>query len=141
VSILASHPLHTSLPKFGICSPTVALMQWKHEIESHAEDLKVLVWHGSNRNTNTSEISKYDVVLSTYSVLESCFRKQQYGFKRKGQVVKELSPLHKIQWNRAIVSSVTLCKQVRTKHIPLNSLMKPTISRNVPPVPRRPLLN
>ena len=87
-------------------SPTVALMQWKHEIETHAEGLKVLVWHGGNRNTNANEIAKYDVVLSTYSVLESCFRKQQHGFKRKGQIVKEESPLHKIRWNRAIVSSV-----------------------------------
>jgi DNA repair protein RAD16 len=93
--------------KLGDCSPTVALMQWKHEIESHAEGLKVLVWHGGNRNTNTKEITKYDVVLSTYAVLESCFRKQQYGFKRKGQIVKEASPLHKIQWHRAIVSPTT----------------------------------
>ena len=87
-------------------SPTVAIMQWKHEIESHAEGLKVLVWHGGNRNTNTKEIIKYDVVLSTYAVLESCFRKQQYGFKRKGQIVKEASPLHKIQWHRTIVSLI-----------------------------------
>lgn len=83
-------------------------MQWKHEIESHAEGLKVLVWHGGNRNTDTGEITKYDVVLSTYAVLESCFRKQQHGFKRKGQIVKEASPLHKIQWHRTIVSRITL---------------------------------
>ena len=94
-------------PELTGCSPTVALMQWKHEIESHTEGLKVLVWHGGNRNTNVKEIAKYDVVLSTYSVMESCFRKQQYGFKRKGQIIKETSPLHKIQWNRAIVSSTT----------------------------------
>ena len=81
-------------------------MQWKHEIETHTEGLKVLVWHGGNRSTNTKEITKYDVVLSTYAVLESCFRKQQYGFKRKGQIVKEASPLHKIQWRRAIVSVI-----------------------------------
>lgn len=96
----------SSSPKPAGFSPTVAIMQWKHEIESHTEGLKVLVWHGGNRNTNTKEIMKYDVVLSTYAVLESCFRKQQYGFKRKGQVVKEASPLHKIQWHRTIVSSI-----------------------------------
>lgn len=37
-------------------------------------------------------------------MLESCFRKQQSGFKRKGSIVKEKSPLHKIKWNRIIVS-------------------------------------
>ena len=94
--------------KLGDCSPTVAIMQWKHEIESRADGLKVLVWHGGNRNTNTKDIVKYDVVLSTYAVLESCFRKQQHGFKRKGQIVKEASPLHKIQWHRTIVSLITL---------------------------------
>ena len=99
--------LRTSSLKLAGRSPTVALIQWKREIESHAEGLKVLVWHGGNRNTNAKEIAKYDVVLSTYSVLESCFRKQQYGFKRKGQIVKEASPLHQILWKRAIVSLIT----------------------------------
>lgn len=42
-------------------------------------------------------------VLTTYAVLESCFRKQQSGFKRKGLIVKESSPLHQIKWNRIIV--------------------------------------
>ena len=43
-------------------------------------------------------------VLTSYAVLESCFRKQQSGFKRKGHIVKEPSPLHQIRWNRIIVS-------------------------------------
>jgi DNA repair protein RAD16 len=37
--------------------------------------------------------------------MESCFRKQQSGFKRKGMIVKESSPLHSIKWNRVIVSA------------------------------------
>jgi DNA repair protein RAD16 len=44
--------------------------------------------------------------LTTYAVLESSFRKQELGFKRKGHVVKEKSPLHKAHWNRIIVSEV-----------------------------------
>lgn len=43
-------------------SPTVAIMQWKHEIETHSEGMKVLIWHGQARDTNTKELKKYDVV-------------------------------------------------------------------------------
>lgn len=43
-------------------------------------------------------------VLTTYAVLESCFRKQESGFKRKGRIIKEKSPVHQIHWHRIIVS-------------------------------------
>ena len=103
--------------------PTVAIMQWRNEIETHTDNmLKTLVWHGSSRETSTKELKKYDVVsvslsviglviyvdvfkiLTSYAVLESCFRKEISGFKRKGKIVKEKSPLHAIQWHRIIVS-------------------------------------
>lgn len=122
------------------CSPTVAVMQWKNEIAAHTDGLKVLVWHGSSRESNFEELQKYDVVclsklmndqsdrhnltkvLTTYSVMEryayplrvtlwfftsaffSCFRKQQSGFKRKGMIIKEKSPIHQVHWNRIVVS-------------------------------------
>jgi DNA repair protein RAD16 len=79
-------------------------MQWRNEIESHTDNMKVLVWHGASRETNIKEIMKYDAVLTTYAVVESCFRKQVYGFKRKGHIVREKSPIHAITWNRVIVS-------------------------------------
>ena len=47
-------------------SPVVALRQWKSEIETHAEGLKVLIWHGAGRgNSKVSELTKYDVVLTS----------------------------------------------------------------------------
>lgn len=95
-------------------------MQWRNEIASHTEGLEVLVWHGASRMTDVKQLKKYDVVctwrllrkiwliflpqvLTTYAVLESCFRKQQNGFKRKGKIIKEKSPMHLIKWNRIIV--------------------------------------
>lgn len=114
-------PLRYSRQPNMFSSPTVAIMQWKHEIETHADGMKVLVWHGQSRDKDTKELKKYDVVrnfsadilfllnfiqvLTTYAVLESCFRKQQSGFKRKGQIVKEPSPMHSIRWNRVIVGT------------------------------------
>lgn len=50
-------------------SPTVAIMQWKHEIETHSEGMKVLVWHGSSRATDIKELKKYDVVRQIFTFL------------------------------------------------------------------------
>lgn len=42
-------------------------MQWKNELAAHTEGLKVLVWHGSGRESSTTELGKFDVVGSTFS--------------------------------------------------------------------------
>ncbi|KAF8760144.1 SNF2 family N-terminal domain [Rhizoctonia solani] len=81
-----------------VVAPTVAIMQWKNEIEAHTEGFKVYMFHGGSREKNIKELAKYDIVLTSYSVLESSFRKQISGFKRKGEIVKEKSPLHALNW-------------------------------------------
>ena len=65
-----------------VIGPTVALMQWKNEIENTPSQV-CLLYHGSNRSNSIQELSQYDVILTSYSVLESVYRKQNYGFKRK----------------------------------------------------------
>ncbi|KAG1739931.1 SNF2 family N-terminal domain-containing protein [Suillus paluster] len=97
-----------------VVAPTVAIMQWRNEINAHTEGMNVLVWHGASRLNNPKELQKYDVVLTTYAVLESCFRKQQSGFKRKGLIVKEPSPLHQIKWNRIILDEAHNIKERQT---------------------------
>jgi DNA repair protein RAD16 len=59
------------------------------------------------------ELKSFDVVLTTYAVLESSYRKQHSGFKRKGQMVKETSPLHALKWARIIVSIALPSLQVQ----------------------------
>lgn len=140
-----------------ICSPTVAVMQWKNEIETHTDDFKVQVWHGASREQNIKELQKYDVVclfywrelarswpstvqvLTTYSVLESCFRKQQSGFKRKGQIVKERSAMHAITWQRIIVRPGFLGQLLWSNSN--FSLTRPTTSRREVQILRRLPLN
>ncbi|TEB29534.1 hypothetical protein FA13DRAFT_1734745 [Coprinellus micaceus] len=97
-----------------VIAPTVAIMQWKNEIALHTTNTKVLVWHGSSRESNADEFKKFDVVLTTYAVLESSYRKQQSGFKRKGMIIKEKSPLHHIQWNRVILDEAHNIKERST---------------------------
>ncbi|KAF8898166.1 SNF2 family N-terminal domain-containing protein [Gymnopilus junonius] len=97
-----------------VVAPTVAIMQWRNEVEAHTDGIKVLVWHGSSRESDAAELKKYDVVLTTYAVLESCFRKQQSGFKRKGMIVKEKSPVHEVKWNRIILDEAHNIKERST---------------------------
>ena len=88
-------------------------MQWKHEIETHAEGFKVYLWHGQTK-VKSAELKKYDVVsefangvnsglfqvLSSYGTLEAAFRRQQRGFKRGDVFIKEKSPMHDHTWFR-----------------------------------------
>jgi DNA repair protein RAD16 len=61
-----------------IC-PLVALSQWKAEIEKFTKPstLSVCVYHGTDRASETplEMLQKYDVVLTTFQVLEQDFRK------------------------------------------------------------------
>ncbi|ORX64074.1 hypothetical protein DL89DRAFT_297827 [Linderina pennispora] len=78
-------------PTLVIC-PTVALMQWKSEIEAAYRRPKLA---DENGDLNPSELVKYDVVLTTYAVVESSFRRERYGFRRHGNLLHEDSVLHK----------------------------------------------
>ena len=61
-----------------IC-PVIALTQWKTEIEKFTEhgSLSVCIYHGSDRASDLPRdmLCKYDVVLTTYQVLEADMRK------------------------------------------------------------------
>ena len=51
-----------------VVAPVVALMQWKHEIETHAEGFTVCLWHGQGR-IKVTDLKKYDVVSIMPTVL------------------------------------------------------------------------
>jgi DNA repair protein RAD16 len=62
-----------------VVCPLIALYQWRTEIEKFTENgtLTVGTYHGPNRAKESPRelLQKYDVVLTTYQVLEADFRK------------------------------------------------------------------
>lgn len=87
--------------------PPVAIMQWQQEIKDYTDGtLKTFVWHGTNSLVKTmtyDKLMKFDVILMSYNTLEAMYRKQEKGFKRKDQLIKEKSLMHMIQFHRVIL--------------------------------------
>ncbi|PON71009.1 Cdk-activating kinase assembly factor [Parasponia andersonii] len=62
-----------------IVCPTSVLRQWDDELRNKVTSkagLSVLVYHGSNRTKDPCELAKYDVVLTTYSIVSMEVPKQ-----------------------------------------------------------------
>ena len=99
--------------------PPVALMQWQSEIKSYTDGkLSVLVYHiGANpkcKNMTVGELKKYNVIMVSYSGLESMYRKENKGWNRDGGLVKEDSVLHAIKYHRLILDEAHSIKQRTT---------------------------
>ncbi|CAI5724884.1 unnamed protein product [Peronospora effusa] len=60
-----------------VVCPLVAVMQWKSEIERFVEPghLSVYIHHGPKRLNVVEKIASYDIVLTTYSIIENEIRK------------------------------------------------------------------
>ena len=98
-----------------VVAPTVAIIQWRNEIEQYTDPkLKVVLWHGANRTSDIKLLKSADVVLTSYAVLESSYRKQEAGFRRKGEIIKEDSALHAIHWRRIILDEAHNIKERAT---------------------------
>lgn len=97
--------------------PPVALMQWQSEIKSYTDGtLKTFVFHGTNqkaKNITVKELKQYDVIMMSYNSLESMYRKQERGFKRKDGLYKEKSVIHAIHFHRIILDEAH-CIKTRT---------------------------
>ncbi|KAL1327097.1 hypothetical protein HN51_037188 [Arachis hypogaea] len=67
-----------------IVCPTSVLRQWAEELHNKVTsqaNLSVLVYHGSNRTKDPHEVAKYDVVLTTYSIVSMEVPKQPLADK------------------------------------------------------------
>ncbi|KAJ5591785.1 DNA repair protein RAD16 [Penicillium hispanicum] len=98
--------------------PPVALMQWVSEIKEYTDGkLKVLVYHNSDskvKKLTETDLRNYNVIMISYSSLESIHRKQEKGWSRSGGTVKEDSVIHVIDYHRLILDEAHSIKQRTT---------------------------
>ena len=87
--------------------PPVALMQWQNEIQAYTDGkLKVLIYHNTNpkvKKMSMKELKNHDVIMISYSGLESIHRKESKGWKREDGIVKENSVIHAIDYHRLVL--------------------------------------
>ncbi|KAI1328840.1 hypothetical protein F5Y16DRAFT_368104 [Xylariaceae sp. FL0255] len=94
--------------------PPVALGQWQDEIASYTNNqLKTIVFHGTNskaKKLSIKELKKLDVIIMSYNSLESMFRRQEKGIKKKDVLYKERSLIHQIKFHRVILDEAHCIK-------------------------------
>jgi DNA repair protein RAD16 len=98
--------------------PPVALMQWQAEINSYTDGkLKVLIFHNTNpkvKQMKVKDLKAFNVIMVSYSGLESMYRKENKGWNRNDGIVKEDSILHAIKFHRLILDEAHSIKQRTT---------------------------
>ena len=98
--------------------PPVALMQWQNEIKEYTNGkLKVLVYHNTNpkvKQMTTKDLKSHDVIMISYSGLESIYRKESKGWKRDDGLIKENSRIHAIKYHRLVLDEAHSIKSRTT---------------------------
>ncbi|PGH16879.1 hypothetical protein AJ79_01523 [Helicocarpus griseus UAMH5409] len=70
---LLNHPAARNVKTTLLVSPLSAVGNWVGQIKEHLEEnaLSYYVFHGSSRTEDPTELSKYDIVITTYSTVLS----------------------------------------------------------------------
>ena len=88
-----------------IVCPVSTVANWEEQMKAHIEPgaLRYYIYHGSNRTQDIHELCKYDVVLTTYSIIAS-------EFDRSGR-----RPVQQINWFRIVLDEAHMIRGQSTK--------------------------
>ncbi|KAI9830944.1 MAG: hypothetical protein M1819_005327 [Sarea resinae] len=94
-----------------LISPLSTIANWEEQIKMHVLDqgLSYYVFHGTNRCNNVVELSKYDIVITTYSVVSSEFDRRSK--KRQSSP----SPLEQTNWFRIVLDEAHMIREQSTR--------------------------
>ncbi|KAL1210980.1 Pentatricopeptide repeat-containing protein [Cardamine amara subsp. amara] len=119
-----------------VVCPTSVMRQWAGELHKNVTseaNLSVLVYHGSSRLKDRHELAKYDVVVTTYSIVSMEVPKQplvddedkeksgvhdgskKRGSKKKKDVEVLPGPLAKVSWFRVVLDEAQSIKNYKTQ--------------------------
>ncbi|KAJ3362470.1 hypothetical protein HDU91_003403 [Kappamyces sp. JEL0680] len=120
LALIHEKRLGTSTKEAGtlIVAPLALIRQWEREILSKsARRLSVYVHHGSNRASQKSVLRKYDVVITTYSVLANEMPKQAYFDSHMRKNIPEYmgGALFNARFRRIIIDEAQIVKNRRTR--------------------------
>ncbi|KAF9356213.1 hypothetical protein BGX34_010028 [Mortierella sp. NVP85] len=95
-----------------IITPLSIIYQWASEIENHAPNLRVFIYdERAHEQTTAEQLAKYDVVLTTYTVLSKevnytnqCDRPRRH----ERQYVPRKSPFIQIEWWRVCLDEAQM---------------------------------
>ncbi|XP_019091967.1 PREDICTED: helicase-like transcription factor CHR28 isoform X2 [Camelina sativa] len=96
-----------------IVCPTSLMRQWADELRKKVTleaNLSVLVYHGCSRTKDPNELTKYDVVITTYSLVSMEKRKHMDC----EPVVFMSGPLAQVSWFRVVLDEVQSIKNHKT---------------------------
>ncbi|XP_021313314.1 helicase-like transcription factor CHR28 isoform X5 [Sorghum bicolor] len=114
-----------------VVCPTSVLRQWAGELKNKVTskaNLSFLIYHGSNRTKDPNELTKYDVVLTTYSIVSMEVPKQSNpdsDDEEKGKPDRYGAPVSSSgSKKRKAPSKKTKCKSAAESCLPEKPLAK-----------------
>jgi SNF2 family DNA or RNA helicase len=89
-----------------LVSPVSTVANWEEQLRMHIEPgtLNYYIYHGSNRTKDFEELMKYDIVLTTYSVVAADFGSS-----------KSTKPLMSIDWFRIVLDEAHMIRTQSTR--------------------------
>lgn len=92
-----------------LVSPLSTIANWEEQIGNHVKPgtLSYYIYHGSNRCNDIRELSKFDMVITTYSVVSSEFDKRS---KKRTD-----SPLEQTNWFRIVLDEAHMIREQSTR--------------------------
>lgn len=87
-----------------LVSPLSAVKNWEDQTKEHLETgaLTYYVYHGTSRTQNVYELSKYDIVITTYGTLAADFSKGASSI------------LHRLKWFRIVLDEAHTCRESKS---------------------------
>ncbi|XP_020243035.1 putative SWI/SNF-related matrix-associated actin-dependent regulator of chromatin subfamily A member 3-like 3 isoform X2 [Asparagus officinalis] len=92
-----------------IVCPMALCGQWKDELETHSRwpgSISVFIHYGCDKTNDPREIAIYDVVLTTYGVLQSSFKSNSNS---------KASIFHRVNWYRVVLDETHTIKSLKAQ--------------------------
>jgi len=109
-------PFHVEASGTLIVCPLSLLSNWTSQIEQHLDPstLSVLVFHGANKKDPNLDLSKYDVVITSYGGLVADYKNEGLDNSDK-KSRKSNRSLFGRTWTRVVLDEGHTIRNARTK--------------------------